>query len=504
MVRRTLLIVLGLTAVLLLLNGCGSEAATESAAPASTEVASSETTTVASTETSVSTSEGGSEVGFSTDVLPILENVCTQCHSPGGPGSTHWDLQSAADAAEFADFMASVTSTGFMPPWPASELSVPFLNDLSLTDDEIEAISSWAENGAPLDVAPATPVRTLNPPQFIDDPDLVLTSARGGYTGSTDVLDDYRCLVFDPEFTDTEWILASHFEPDQVEVVHHAIVTLHSAEVRARAEQLDAAEPGPGWTCYVTSLLEGVDGGGVPLNGWAPGQPPRRLPDGYGIPVDPGDFLVVQIHYHFDESAPTDLSRMTFDLASEVELAAAGSELKRLTGDLYLGPAEIPCYEGDTDPLCDRNTALDRVEELYGGLARRIPDLMLWQCGARVEDYADMTNGTAWSTCEHEVSNPGRIVSVMAHMHELGLRYRMTKNPGRADETVLLDIPDWDFDWQFLYQPVDEIILDDDDTVLIECAWNRERAPFDAVGYILWAEGTVDEMCYSSIVTAPR
>ena len=496
MSRRLLILV---AAVGILLGACGSEAPIELAEPSTNPP-----TTAVASEAPSSTEELHTGTSFSTEILPTLENVCTQCHSPGGPGSTHWELQTAADAVDEIDIIAGVISTGFMPPWPASELSVPFFNDLSLSDEQIAAISAWADEGAPLDVDATRPIRTLNPPQFIDEPDLILTSAQGGYTGSTDVLDDYRCLVYDPEFSETEWILASHFEPDQVEVVHHAIVTLHSGDVRQRAEQLDAADPGPGWTCYVTSLLEGVDGGGVPLNGWAPGQPPRRLPEGYGIPVEPGDFLVVQIHYHFDESAPTDLSRMTFDLASDDELATAGGELQRLTGDLYLGPAEIPCYEGDTDPLCERSAALDRVEELYGGLARRIPDLMLWQCDARVEDFAAMTNGTAWSTCEHEVSNPGRIVSVTAHMHELGLRYRMTKNPGRPDEVVLLDIPDWDFDWQFLYQPVDEIMLDDDDTVLVECGWNRERAPFDAVGYILWAEGTVDEMCYSSIVTAPE
>ncbi len=488
-----------LAAVLFALNSCGSESATESASDSSSP----ETTAVEPVTSEVESTDAPADTShFSNEVLPVLENVCTQCHSPGGPGSIHWELQTAADAVAEADFIDSVISTGFMPPWPASDLSVPFENDISLTDDEIAAIRAWVDEGAELDVDPGTPIRTLNPPQFIDEPDLVLTSAKGAYSGSTDVLDDYRCLIYDPEFTETEWVLASHFEPDQVEVVHHAIVTLHSADVRDRAEQLDAAEEGPGWTCYVAAALDGV--GGAPMNGWAPGQPPRRMPDGYGIRVDPGDFLVVQIHYHFDRSAPADLSRMTFELATDEELEAAGGELKELTGDLYLGPAEIPCYEGDTDPLCDRDAALDRVEDLYGGFARRIPDLMLLQCGSSVEDYADMTNGTAWSTCDHRVSNPGRLVSVMAHMHELGLSYRMTKNPGQPDEQVLLDIPDWDFDWQFLYQPVEDISLERGDIVQIECRWNRERAPYDAVGYILWAEGTVDEMCYSSITTAPE
>jgi len=68
---------------------------------------------------------------------------------------------------------------------------------------------------------------------------------------------------------------------------------------------------------------------------------------------------------------------------------------------------------------------------------------------------------------------------------------------------VLLDIPDWDFDWQFGYSPVDDIVIERGDIVRVECSWGRDRAPYEAVGYILWAEGTGDEMCYSSIATAP-
>jgi len=66
-----------------------------------------------------------------------------------------------------------------------------------------------------------------------------------------------------------------------------------------------------------------------------------------------------------------------------------------------------------------------------------------------------------------------------------------------------LDIPDWDFQWQFNYHPVEEIILQYGDTIRVDCAWNRERAPYEAVGYILWSLGTGDEMCYSGITTAP-
>ena len=68
---------------------------------------------------------------------------------------------------------------------------------------------------------------------------------------------------------------------------------------------------------------------------------------------------------------------------------------------------------------------------------------------------------------------------------------------------ILLDIPDWDFEWQLGYSPIEEIMIDAGDTIRIDCSWNRERAPYEPVGYIVWADGTGDEMCFSTITTAP-
>lgn len=468
--------------------------------------------TPATTEADTGSSEDSSAVettaapahGFESDVLPILQDVCASCHAPGGPGSTHWELETAVDAASAAAQIAQVTSSKWMPPWPASDISIPFLDDLSLSDEQISTLAAWADAGGAIDVDPDMAIEPSSAPQFIDEPDLTLTSAQGPYTGSTEVLDDYRCMIFDPQVTEgTEWILASQFEPDQTTVVHHAIVTLHDASFRERAEKLSAAEEGPGYTCYGTSLLEGPFGGGYQLNAWAPGTPPTRMPDGYGIPINEGDFVIVQIHYHFDEAAPTDDSRMVFEFADEEHLAAHGGELVELDNEIYLAPAEIPCVEGDTHPLCDRDAAAQRVNDLYGFMGTGILEVALRGCGAEPADFAEMTTGQAWSTCVQGVRNPGRLQSVFGHMHELGMSYRLTLNPGEPDERVLLDIPDWDFDWQFIYQPSEEIVLKPTDKLLIECAWDRARAPWPLEGYVLWAEGTSDEMCYTVVTTAP-
>jgi hypothetical protein len=96
----------------------------------------------------------------------------------------------------------------------------------------------------------------------------------------------------------------------------------------------------------------------------------------------------------------------------------------------------------------------------------------------------------------------GEIVSVFGHEHELGRSFRMTLNAGRSDERILVDIPNWSFDWQYNYRPVDSIVLEPGDVITIECSWDRSRRdPNLEPAYILWANGTNDEMCFSTIAT---
>ncbi|MEL6981222.1 MAG: monooxygenase, partial [Actinomycetota bacterium] len=66
------------------------------------------------------------------------------------------------------------------------------------------------------------------------------------------------------------------------------------------------------------------------------------------------------------------------------------------------------------------------------------------------------------------------------------------------------DIPDWDFDWQYNYQPADTIVIDADDVIRIECGWDRARRdPTLEPAYVLWADGTDDEMCFATLTTRP-
>ena len=433
---------------------------------------------------------------FAGEVQPILEQSCASCHQTGEAGSSVWKLETAADAQEVASGLALAVRSRYMPPWPASRQSVEFDHSARLSRDQIDALGEWADAGAPLDVEPTEPVEAPADDRLHARVDARLR-ADEPYEGSTALPNDYRCIVMDPALDEDVAVTGYEFVPDQTEFVHHALVYRMAADARESVEALDEADPGTGYQCFGgVGASSPTEGGPRLVMGWAPGQPASLLPDGVAMPLKAGEFFVTQIHYHFGHAAPPDRSSLVLQLDRTDPEEYAAAEVTT-----YLAPAEVPCGPTESGPLCDRDAALDELDAEYGG-ARRVADGLHFECGTTVEELAVLDGSIARSSCDHRVRRTGEILSVLGHEHELGASFRMTLNPDTPDEQVLLDIPRWDFDWQFNYRPADRIVLDEDDVIRVECSWDRNLVdPAGEPRYVTWAEGTEDEMCYSTVVT---
>ena len=465
--------------------------------PGSSAVSTAATAVPSSTDSSEPPAIQG--ISFASEVMPILEASCASCHASGGPGAAHLVLDTAQDAKDNALYIASSTDIGHMPPWPAADGDLAFHGDRRLGEQQRLTMLEWFEEGAGLDVAPSTAILATERSVASIERDIVMTGAP--YKGSTDNRDDYRCQIYDPGLESEQYLQGFGLEADRTEVVHHALLFRAQAATRNAFEGIDAADPTIGWECG------GLVGSGSSTDSvqqilsWAPGQDPTILPSDTGLPMQAGDFFIAQIHYHYEpvwNSLAPDESAVVLDFASPDVLAAAGGPLDPIELTLYLGPAEIPCSSEQSGPLCDRDAAA-RALRGGGGIA----DGLMRLCGTTPQEYADMTDGVATATCDLPAF-PGQIVSVWGHMHELGSAYRMVLNPGTPGETVLLDIPKWDFDWQLNYSPIDDVVLVPGDIIRVECTWDRAVAPHGAEPkYVMWAEGTEDEMCYSQIITRP-
>jgi len=344
-------------------------------------------------------------------------------------------------------------------------------------------------------VAASTPLDPPEEPEVaVPRADVTLEMAEP-YVGDGSKEDEYRCFVLDPGFTGPTMVTGYEFTPGSVEVVHHVLVYAAPAAARDAVAALDAGDPGPGYGCG--GGMGASTGGGRLVGGWVPGQRPRDFGDGVGFPFQAGDQLVAQIHYHYEGVLRPDRSRMTLEVAPD-PAAVTPLEVHQL-----VGPVELPCPAAATGPLCDRGAAMAEVRERFGAGAF-LADVLHRVCGTTPEGLAAGSDGwTATTSCTFPMRRDATIVDVLGHMHEIGSKYRMTLNKGRPDEKVLLDIPVWNFAWQLNYQPVEPVVVRAGDSITVDCSWDRSLRHDPEPRYIVFAEGTEDEMCFSTIAVLP-
>ncbi len=450
---------------------------------------------------------------FAKTVQPILEANCVSCHNTGQMGAHALTIDTAGDARGVSDGLKTVTQLKHMPPWRASDEGVPLKHKMALTDAEIAAIARWSDAGGALDVSEDALIK----PKPVDagpQPRKDIVLDRPAYTGSMDNTNDYRCFVLDPKLTKPTYLTGYTFLADQVEQLHHAQVFHISAEQVASSEAVDGKDGQPGWGCYAGPQLAGKRPDKVPgrapkrdagfsgqsnlVAGWVPGQGPSDFGD-TGILMEPGDALVLQIHYHFGTTPTPDGST----LALQVEDGT--KDLKAIRIINPLGPVEIPCAPADRDaPLCDRDAALADNVRLYGPSGASNEAGLLMLCGKTPEGLTEDFDGqVASSSCDLKVPEDGTITAVHGHMHTLGKTFRLTLDADTDDEQVLLDIPEWSFDWQMNYELEEPLRVKAGQPLRMECSWDRGADPLRPPKYIVFAEGTEDEMCFATYALIP-
>jgi hypothetical protein len=95
-------------------------------------------------------------------------------------------------------------------------------------------------------------------------------------------------------------------------------------------------------------------------------------------------------------------------------------------------------------------------------------------------------------------------------MHLLGASIRLELNPGTSRAKVLLDIPRWDFHWQNGYTLAQPVKAAPGDVVRVTCRHDVRKRRQEGSGvprqarYVLWGEGTTDEMCLGVLQVTRR
>lgn len=159
---------------------------------------------------------------FYKDILPILQDHCQSCHRKGEVAPM--PLESYEETRPWAKSMAHAVQMRMMPPWFADPRFGHFLNDISLTDQQITTISVWADAGAPAgDVHDAPAPRKWSQGWNIPQPDLVVQMPKPVQIPARGEV-EYTYEIVPTHFTEDRWVQMSEFRPGSPAHVHHAVV----------------------------------------------------------------------------------------------------------------------------------------------------------------------------------------------------------------------------------------------------------------------------------------
>lgn len=382
------------------------------------------------------------------DAKPILDAKCAGCHTPGGIAP--FSLQTYAEAeAQKAAIAAAVTS-GTMPPWPPSADCAEYLGNRSLTQDQIDTLTAWIDAGAQ-EGDPGAEAPPLDGTRTLSRTDLTL-SIPEPYTPVLSP-DEYRCFVVDWPAAEQTFVTGFGVKPGAASIVHHVIAYLATPETVATFEELDASDPGPGYSCF------GGAGGGKAawIGGWAPGALGADFPAGTGIEIPPGSKVILQIHYNTSTAEPEpDQSSIVLKVDPTVEKKAFVMPWTNPSW-IVAKTMDIPAHSTDVT----HSWEIDPTKFIGG------------------------SSGGAVAP-----NTPFTIYTAGLHMHTRGTHARTEIHGAGGASQCLLEIPSWNFHWQGSYELATPATLSPGDSLYLECHWDN-AGPTD----INWGEGTGDEMC---------
>ncbi len=381
---------------------------------------------------------------YYTDVHPILETHCVRCHFDGGLGTG--DFSDLDTVLALGEAMVAQLDSGQMPP-PASD---PECRDyagsehLVLPEADRDTIRAWVDAGKqvgdPADVVAGDPL-----PGNLPDADLeVLMEA--DYTPRFDDPafpgNEYRCFVLDNPRDELFYVTSMAPLIGELSIAHHAVVS----RIPDNAN-LPPHDPAEGFECREFDILQGL------LGAWAPGMLPIELPEGHGLPVQPDEDLIVQMHYF--ESEP-------------------GAELPDRSG-----------YEFVTADSVDKTV----FNFAIGSFNWTIP------AGDDAYSYE-----SSLSLADLGVPLSVNIFGVFPHMHVLGAGWRYWLEHDDGSTTCLSESDRYDFDNQMTYVWNDPPKVRPTDRIHFECTWNNstsnDQRLVDPPQDTTWGEGSDQEMCF--------
>jgi len=371
------------------------------------------------------------KVTYADNVAQIFYKNCAECHRPNSVAPM--SLLTYKEARPWAKSIRKAVANREMPPWDADPNVGHFSNDISLSQEDIDTILAWVDQGTPsgdLERAPEPP--TFSDGWKLGEPDYILEMPE--YQVAADGKDGFPNIYLNIDTTEEKYLRAVELQAGDSRVLHHIVlfeglIALSPDIIDARTKKkAQGMRPTGANTLYV----------------WAAGSPPSVFPEGYGHTLKPGQEVSINAHYHPFGEATTDRSK-------------------------------IGLYFADKPVTKEITTAVALNSSL------RIPP------GAK--GYSQ----NAYYTFHQD----SKIISFLPHMHTRGesMLYKLHYPDGKTKD--ILNVPDYDYNWQWIYYPEDPITVPAGTSMEVIASYDNsgdnELNP-DPESWVQFGEGTNDEM----------
>jgi len=317
--------------------------------------------------------------------------------------------------------------------------------------EQIATLRAWVEAEKPEgDPADLPAPREFAEGWFLGEPDLII-EMKEAYLLPAEGPDIYRNFVVPTGLTKEKFLRAVEFLPRSPEVVHHALLFVEESDKARKADARDA-EPGFGEMPIDAA-------GGRQIGAWVPGAMPRPLPEGLAHRIAAGSDIVVQAHFHL----------------------SGKPESEQSTIGLYF-----------TDEPPEKEFTAIQIPPLFGAFSG--VDL---QPG---EDHVEIHDS-------FELPVPVHAFGAHAHAHYRGKSLRMVAKLPNGESLNLLNIPDWDMNWQEDYRFAEQVFLPAGTRLEVDVAWDNSAKSSDNAVVppvrVRWGFESLDEMGSIDIFVVP-
>jgi hypothetical protein len=245
--------------------------------------------------------EGAAKPTFTKDIAPIFQEKCEACHRTDSIAPM--SLVTYEESRPWARSIKNRVTARQMPPWHIDKTVgiQDFKYDRSLSDEQIETIVRWVDQGAAKGDPKDMPAPKVWPTEqgwnFAagfgqKEPDLIIRSTP--WTQKAGANDTWWKPIVETGLTEARWVRAIEVRPGTVKgrkITHHAVERLIQDETDPLAQNLDA---------------NGNQQAGTFME-WAVGKQGEIMRPGSGKLMLPGAKIGFDIHYSSGGEDITDI-----------------------------------------------------------------------------------------------------------------------------------------------------------------------------------------------------